>query len=370
VNVFFAGGGTGGHLYPALAIARALVRADARVTPFFIGARRGIERDVLPTTEFPFELLELHPLYRRQPWRNWQTIAGGASALWRLRTLGRTSRPAAVVATGGYVAGAALQYAKRNRVPIIIQDQNSFPGATVRWFARSACQIHLGFPEAGEHLHVGASTRVFVSGNPIEPPPVPRPTRAEADMIWSFPPSFEKTVLVFGGSQGAAAINRVIGAWIEANGPVRSGVRVIWSTGSASYETYAALESDVVRVRPYIAPMAHAYAAADLAIGRAGAMSTAELAAWGIPAILVPLPTAAADHQTANARAIADAGAAVFLPQSSLTTDTVSDAITRMASDDAMLARMRAAAMARARPHAAADIAAHILTVLNPSAAA
>jgi UDP-N-acetylglucosamine--N-acetylmuramyl-(pentapeptide) pyrophosphoryl-undecaprenol N-acetylglucosamine transferase len=368
VNVFFAGGGTGGHLYPALAIARALVRADARVTPFFIGARRGIEREVLPQTEFPFELLELHPLYRRQPWRNWRTVVGGAGALWRLRTLGRTLRPAAVVATGGYAAGAALQHAKRYRVPTIIQDQNSFPGATVRWFARSACQIHLGFPEAAAALHPGADTRVFISGNPIEPPPEPRPTRADADALWSFPQSFEKTLLVFGGSQGAAAINRVVGAWIEAHGPTRSGVRVIWSTGAASYDTYKALESDVVRVRPYIAPMAHAYAAADLALARAGAMSTAELAAWGIPAILVPLPTAAADHQTANARAIADAGAAVCVPQSSLTVDALAAAVTHMASDDAMHARMRAAALARARPHAAADIAAHILTVLEPAA--
>lgn len=357
------GGGTGGHLYPAIAIARALVRADSRVQPFFIGARRGIEREILPTTEFPFELLDVHPLYRTKPWRNWQTAVGAVGAFRRIRALGRTLDPVAVVATGGYVAASALQYGQMRRIPIIIQDQNSFPGATVRLFAKSARQIHVGFPEAVNGLRRGPQTEVFESGNPIEPPPEPRPNRAEADAEWGFPRSFEKTLLVFGGSQGAAAINRVVAEWVAADGPMRCGVRVIWATGAAPYEQYRVLDSSVVRVVPYVSPMARAYAAADLAVARSGAMSTAELAAWGIPSILIPLPTAAADHQTANARAIAAAGAADLLPQAELSVDRLAAAITRIASDDAVLARMRAAALHRARPHAAADIAAHILSL-------
>jgi len=363
VNVWFAGGGTGGHLYPALAIARAMVRADARVRPFFIGARRGIERDVLPTTEFPFELLDLHPLYRAAPWQNWRTLVGGVSAWRRVSAIARAAPPAAVVATGGYVAGVALQFARARGVPYVLQEQNSFPGATVRWFARGARQIHVGFPEAAALLRVTSRTEVFDSGNPIEPPPEPRPLRAAADAVWAWAADAAPTVLVFGGSQGAEAINRVVAAWLERGSDTARRVRLIWSTGRGPYEGYARFASDRVRVRPYIAPMTDAYAAADVAIGRAGAMATAELAAWGLPMVLVPLPTAAADHQSANARTLAEAGAALLVPQSGFTPETLDATLRTLLDDPAMLDRMRRAARERARPAAAADIAAHILTL-------
>ena len=126
------------------------------IRPFFIGARRGIERDVLPTAGFPFELLDLHPLYRSAPWNNWRTIVGATSAWRRVAALVAQHRPAALVATGGYVAGVALAYASRHRIPIVIQEQNSFPGMTVKWFARRASQIHLGFPEAAALLKLKA----------------------------------------------------------------------------------------------------------------------------------------------------------------------------------------------------------------------
>jgi len=120
VNVLFAGGGTGGHLYPALAIARALVAANPEVKPFFIGAQRGVERTVLPTTEFPHELLDLHPLYRQRPWQNWRTLRSSTGAWRRISALVDELRPGALVATGGYAAGIALAVAARRRVPIVI----------------------------------------------------------------------------------------------------------------------------------------------------------------------------------------------------------------------------------------------------------
>lgn len=361
--VFFAGGGTGGHLYPGLAIARALVRADGRVHPFFIGARRGIERDVLPESGFPFELLDLHPLYRAAPWHNWRTVAGGVTAWRRVSQLATQHRPAALVATGGYAAGVALGYASVHGIPIVIQEQNSFPGVTVRWFARRAAQIHLGFPEAAPLLGIGPATALFDSGNPIEPPPVSPPPSAEALAALGFGGPPRRTLLVFGGSQGAEALNRAVAGWLADGGAARAGVGVIWATGKRWYDAYRMAESELVRVRPYITPMADAYAAADFALCRAGAMTTAELAAWGIPAILVPLPTAAADHQTANARAIAAAGAARMIPQSELTPQALADAVTALAGDGALLGTMRDATLRRARPHAADDIAQHILSM-------
>lgn len=366
MNVLFAGGGTGGHLYPALAIARALVAADPEVRPFFVGAQRGVERTVLPTTEFPHELLELHPLYRQRPWRNWQTLASSTGAWRRISEIVEELRPAALVATGGYAAGIALAVASRRRVPIIIQDQNSFPGLTVRTFARRAAQIHLGFPEARALLRLGPHTQVFASGNPIEPPPPPatRPLRADAAAAWGFGDPARPVILVTGASQGAEAINRAVADWIGSGGPEEAGTRLIWSTGPTNFERYSALDGAAVKVRPYISPMRDALAAADLAIARAGAMTTAELSAWGLPAILIPLPTAAADHQTANARAIAADGAAVVIRQHELTAAVLANMIGSLLGDERRLNEMRAATLRRARPDAAQNIAAHILELL------
>lgn len=360
MNVFFAGGGTGGHLYPALAIARAMVAADSRVRPFFIGARRGIEREVLPKAEFPFELLDLHPLYRSQPWLNWRTVAGSATSWRRISRIATESPPCALVATGGYAAGIALGFAVAHRIPIVIQEQNSFPGLTVRWFAPRAAQLHLGFPEAARRLRTGPRTQVFASGNPIASP-IPldrRPSYAEISARWGFDDSLKRTVLIFGGSQGAEGINRVVAEWA----PRAAGeVRVIWATGRTNFEKYAGLDAPFLRVLPFISPMSEAYCAADIAVTRAGAMTTAELSAWGIPAVLVPLPTAAADHQTANARALSESGSAVLIQQPALTSELLGATVTRLVNAPELLGEMRDRTLIRARPDAAQDIAANIL---------
>jgi UDP-N-acetylglucosamine--N-acetylmuramyl-(pentapeptide) pyrophosphoryl-undecaprenol N-acetylglucosamine transferase len=365
MRVLFAGGGTGGHLYPGLAIARALVRLDPRVEPFFVGARRGIERDVLPTTEFPHELLELHPLYRSRPWENWKTIAGAVSAWRRLGTLVREDRPRCVVGTGGYAAGLALAHAAAHGIPTVVQEQNSFPGLTVRALARFARQIHLGFPEAAKYLHPRPAALVADSGNPIEPPPA-TVDKGAARESWNFSGDAFPVLLVYGGSQGARAINDVVHRWLASFGASNPlPVNVIWGTGRREFEKHQMLESERVRVRPYLSPMAQAYAASDLAVSRAGAMATAELCAWGIPSIVIPLPTAAADHQTANARALQAAGAAVMLPQRDLTTDTLDAAVNSLILDRESLERHAAAARARARPGAAAKIAGDILQLMR-----
>src|SRR5437868_11118922 len=196
MRVIVTGGGTGGHLYPGLAIARALVRADARVQPFFVGARRGIERDVLPTTEFPHLLLDLHPLYRSAPWRNWRTMRGALGAWRELAALFRDERPAAVIGTGGYAAGLALAYGVTHGVPIMLNEADSHPGLTTRLFARWAREVFLGFPEGARMLHPGPRTRVEAFGNPIEPPPAVRPDRAAARAACGFLPSAGTVLLL------------------------------------------------------------------------------------------------------------------------------------------------------------------------------
>ena len=362
MRIFVTGGGTGGHLYPALAIARALAKLEPRVEPFFIGAQRGIDRDVLPTTEFRHELLDLHPIYRSNVLQNWRTLRGMASAWGRIGRIARESPPRFVIGTGGYAAGATMMFAARHRIPLFIQEQNSFPGRTVRAFSQFACEIYLGFPEGGALLPQAARKKTVFTGNPIAPPPDPLPAKAPARQQWEL--SEQGTVvLVFGGSQGSAALNAVIDAWVAKGLP--AGVQLIWATGKSHFDKHAARESTRVRVRPYLAPIADAYAASDMAVTRAGAMTTAELAAWRIPPILVPLPTAAADHQTVNAKALAAVGAARWVRQSELTADVLDALVRELIDTPGALASLAAAQLERARPHAAEDIARRILNAVD-----
>lgn len=363
MTILFAGGGTGGHLYPGLAIARAMVRLDSRAEPFFIGAHRGIEKDVLPGAGFEYELLDLHPLYRARPWENWKTLRGAVSAWRKIGERARAYRPKVVVGTGGYASGLTLGYAALNKIPFAIQEQNTYPGLTTRFFSRYAAQIHLGFPEARPLLSPSSTTRIFDSGNPIEPPPADARDKRRGRAAWEFPADRGSVLLVYGGSQGSRAMNEAMAGWVRSGIP--ADLYIVWATGRGNHDQYASLESERVKVRPYLSPVSDAYRAADLALSRAGAMATAELCAWGLPMILVPLPTAAADHQTANSRALEAAGAAQVIVQSAMSPDTLSAAVTALTSDPTKLAALTAHALERARPLAAEQIAASILELVH-----
>lgn len=361
-RMFFAGGGTGGHLYPGLAIANEIQKQAPNVQPFFIGAERGIEREVLPTTGYPHKLLNLHPLYRRSPLSNWRTIVGAVSAWRAIGKLAREQRPIAVIGTGGYAAGVALAWARANGVPTMLHEPDSHPGLTTRQFAKGAAAIFLGFPEAQSQLSVGPKSLVFAMGCPIVPPPPEAPTRLHARRAWGLPDD-AFVVLIVGGSQGARALNECVAKWSKA---LPENVALIWATGKTQADAYLTYESKTVRVRPYLSPIADAYAAADLAVTRAGAMTIAELCAWGIPAVLVPLPTAAQDHQTHNARAMATAGAAIHMPQSEFTPESLDATVRELIARPAVMMNMAQAAILRGQPTAAADIAEQILSLVMP----
>jgi UDP-N-acetylglucosamine--N-acetylmuramyl-(pentapeptide) pyrophosphoryl-undecaprenol N-acetylglucosamine transferase len=364
VLVVFTGGGTGGHLYPALAIARALVRQRPDVEPLFIGAQRGIERNVLPDTEFKHILLDLHPVYRSAPWRSWRTVRGLVGSWGRIRDALGGRVPALVVATGGYASSATLAWCVMNKAPFVLQEQNSVPGQTNRLFSRWAREVYLGYPEAAMRLSGSAMSRAVHTGNPVEPPPEPRPSRDEARRRFGVSQG-AKVLLVFGGSQGSAALNARVDAWIAAGVP--DGLHLIWATGPSHFQRYAHRASDRVTMRDYLSPIAEAYAATDLALTRAGAMTTAELCAWGIPALLVPLPTAAADHQTANARALAEVGAARWIPEPEATAARLDAEVRSLLQNDDALRALARGAVARARTTAAKDIATRIVALLERS---
>lgn len=383
-RVIFAGGGTGGHLYPALNIAAAMRAARPELEPVFVGAKRGVEARVLPEKGVDYRLLPLQPIHRSRVWRNWRLLPSLLGSVWGLAGLTARRRPALVVGTGGYASGPACAWAVLTGIPVALQEQNAFPGLATRWMSRFARQVHLGFPEAADHLRPGKRTVVRHHGNPIAPPTDADP--AEGRRFFGLAPD-TTVLLVVGGSQGSHAINqallgaieRVAGpdvddtgrpAWRVENAERPDGLEVLWATGPAHIEPIrtrleAAGVDDWVHATGYIDAMPKALAAADLAVSRAGAMGTAELLAWGVPSILVPLPTAAADHQAHNAGALEEAGAALALPELELTPDRLWTEITALATDPGRRARMSERAVARAQPDAARRIAADLLEIVE-----
>ena len=370
--VLFAGGGTGGHLYPALNIASAMREARPDLETVFVGARRGVEARVLPEKGVPHRLLPLQPIHRDRVWRNWKLPFAMLSSVWGLAALTVKERPALVVGTGGYASGPACGWALLTGIPIALQEQNSFPGLTTRWLSRFARQVHLGFPEALEHMDPGKRTEVHDHGNPIQPPER-EVDRAEARAHFGLSPA-ATVVLVVGGSQGARAINEALADALErvAGGDAQrpSSLEILWATGPNHIDGVRERLDPLglagwVHPVGYIHEMPKALASADVAISRAGAMGTAELLAWGIPTILVPLPTAAADHQTHNARALEQFGAAVALPESHMTPERLWRELARLAADDDGRGRMAERARARARPEAARRIAADLLRIVE-----
>jgi UDP-N-acetylglucosamine--N-acetylmuramyl-(pentapeptide) pyrophosphoryl-undecaprenol N-acetylglucosamine transferase len=360
-RVLIAGGGTGGHLMPALAIADAFRAARSDVEIVLVGATRGIEAKLLPTRPYRFHLLAAEPIYRQQWWKNlrWPFIA--FNLLRQMRRVLAEEKPDLVVGTGGYASGPMVWLATRRRIPTAIQEQNAFPGFATRQLARRVRQVYLGLPEAQAHLRPGHRTEVIVTGNPIVPPDPARRDGAREKfklMPW------QKVLLVTGGSQGSLAINQAIAGWIGSG--ESKEVAILWAAGRTTYDQFASYHRPPkVQVFDFLDPMSDALAAADLVVARAGAITIAEICAWGLPSILIPLPTAAADHQTHNALALAQAGAAKHIPQSQLTVESLGTTISTTMLRDEVRAAMRSAALSRGKPEAAREIVRHLLSLLQ-----
>jgi UDP-N-acetylglucosamine--N-acetylmuramyl-(pentapeptide) pyrophosphoryl-undecaprenol N-acetylglucosamine transferase len=371
-RVLFAGGGTGGHLYPALNLGDAVLRADPQAEVFFVGAARGVESRVLPEKGVPHELLPLEPLRRAQPLANWRLIPAMFHSFGGLRRIFGRFKPDLVVGTGGYASGPAAMWALLRGVPVALQEQNSFPGFVTRKLGGRARQLHLAFPEARKYLKPGPRTEVFEYGNPIQKPDF-SVDRAAARQRFGL--GNGTVCLVTGGSQGARAVNEalladirgVLEGRLEAPPP---GFEILWATGTGHFDGVSKRLGEMgrpawVKALAYIEDMPGALASADFAVARAGAMSLAELTAWGIPSILVPLPTAAANHQHHNAVALSEAGAALMVPERELGQGRLWTDVMSLGRDDARRAEIAAKAKDRGRPDAADRIAAELLRLVG-----
>ncbi len=364
MKILIAGGGTGGHLIPALVLADAIRDVRPDVEPVLVGAERGVEASILPARERPhrYYLLPVQPIYRSAWWRNVRWLGALGAVLRESRRIIATERPSLAVGTGGYAAGPILLVCSLHGIPIALQEQNAVPGVTTRLLARRARQIHLGFPEAARTLRPGRHTEVLTFGNPIVPPADradPRAGRTALGIPEGVPVCF-----VMGGSQGALGINEAVSQLLD-HGRL-DDVALLWSTGHGMWDRYRRHDRPPKRqVRAFWDPVAEAYAAADLVVARAGAMTTAELSSWGLPSVLIPLPTAAADHQTKNAAALAAAGAAVCIPEHQLEPAALADQIEAVVADKETLSTMSQAAAQRGRPDAARRIVEVLLRLVD-----
>lgn len=365
MRVLFAGGGTGGHIYPAITLAETMLRDEPETDVLFVGTAGGLEADIVPRAGYDFTTIPVRYLRRRLSLELFGTAWTALKGFHRAGRIVREFRPDVVVGTGGYVSGPVVAAAALRRVPTVILEQNAYPGLTNRLLGRFVKLVALGHEAAGTHFRRGAA--VHVTGNPIRRDVITR-HRNDGVMVFRLAPE-RKTLLVFGGSQGGRSINEaIIGA---APKLLRGGLQIVHQTGARGFsDIVAALERykpvhrspehvvvrDHWHIVPYIHDMPAAYAAADLVMSRAGAITLAELTAKGLPAILVPYPFSSEGHQDANAQVLVEAGAAISFADDALDADVLSVAVIDLLADETRLERMSAAGRALGRPEAANDI--------------
>lgn len=354
MKVMIAGGGTGGHVYPGIAVAEELRRSRPDSDVVFVGTKRGLEATAVPEAGFRLRTIWSRGLPRRAWWR-WPGVllTDFFGCLQALAVL-RNERPDVVLGTGGYVSGPVSLAAWILRRPLVLQEQNSVPGLSNRWLAQIADEVHLSFVEARSYFR--RKDHLRVTGNPIRPYILSgdRTTALEEFGLNTAKP----TVFVFGGSRGAHRINlAALDAMRRLSG--RVDVQFILQTGRDDFDMMrAAVDAErfPAKVLPFLKRIHMAYAAADLVVCRSGAMTLAEIAACGTPAILVPYPHAAHDHQAVNAANLVDRGAAAMIPDRELTGERLASEIARWLSDRQALSRMSANARTFARPDAAERI--------------
>lgn len=369
LRLIVAGGGTGGHLFPALAIADRIreLASDRDVQIRMVGTRRGIEYRLRESLGYPLEIIPVWGLVRAFTWRNLVAPFVLVGALVKSFLLVRRFAPHGVIATGGYVCWPIARVAAWKGLPVFLQEQNSFPGIATRQLAPVAKRIYLGFDEARAHLKSGAP--MLTTGNPVRAG-LAGGDRAEAAHVFKLDIS-RKTILVLGGSQGARAINQ---AMLRSFRKLSRDFpyQILWQTGKRDYTEVVAQAGDTVTghaLFPFETRMALVYALADIAIVRAGAITLAELAACGIPALLIPYPHAAGDHQRKNAQAFAAREYGRVIDEKELEShDVLADAAAMLASGEADRMRQTMRSDRGATEPACDRIARDILNLLEQPA--
>jgi len=345
-----SGGGTGGHIFPAIAIADELKRRLPDAEILFVGAKDRMEMQKVPQAGYPIEGLWISGLQRKLSWQNLLFPLKFISSLLKSRSIIKRFKPDAVIGTGGFASGAVVKVAGQMGIPTFIQEQNSYAGITNKMLAKNAHKICVAY-DAMEQFF--PKEKIVKTGNPIRDGLLNIGEYRSEGLSYFHLDSQRKTLLVLGGSLGARRINQ----FIEQQLPLfeQLGVQVLWQCGKLYYEEYKKYNSEQVRVLAFIDRMELAYAAADVIISRAGASSVSELCVVGKPVIFIPSPNVAEDHQTKNARAIADKQAAILLRESELN-EQFANTFSKLIADEAQQEALSAHIKALAQPNATKDI--------------
>lgn len=359
MRVGVAGGGTGGHIYPAVAVVDRLKRTVADLDVVFIGTRRGLEGGIVPRLGYRMRSIVSRPLPERKGAGFVYSLLCASVGLIQSLFILTCDRPNVVLGTGGYASGPVVLAARLLGIPIILVEPNSIPGRTVTMLSKYADEIALGFKESIRYFSKGTNLRV--TGVPIRSSLIACDREAGIKRFALDPG--RKSVFVFGGSRGAASINRAIVDAVRAL-EHRDDIQFVIQTGRRDYERVAeAVEGLGVtcRVYPFIEEMGLAYAVSDLVVCRAGAGAVAEVTANGLPAILIPYPHATARHQESNARLLEARGAAEVILDGDLDGDILAKAIVSILSDPGRLETMSRDSGGLGRPDAAGEIASRLI---------
>ena len=365
MNIMISGGGTGGHIYPALTIYKTLeTMVDANF--LYVGTERGLESRIVPKEGIPFTTLPVQGLQRKLSLDTLVTAGKTLSSLWKANQLISDFKPDIVIGTGGYVCGPLLLAAALRGIPTLIQEQNVVPGITNKILSRFVDVVAVGYEEAAPHFP--RAKKVIYTGNPVRPSVVTA-NREEARAYFGLQED-QTAILVAGGSRGARSINTAMQA-VHEHYKGREDIKIIHATGTDEYrrvcEGLGIPEEDVYsptsHIVPYLDNMDMAMAASDMAIFRSGAIGLAELAVRGIPSILIPYPYAAADHQTFNAKAFVDAGASTMIVDKELNGTSLLQAVDAMLADQRCRKRMAEATLQLGKPEAAIEIAKLALSI-------
>lgn len=375
-RVIISGGGTGGHIYPAITIANTMAALEP--TEFlYVGSKNGLESQIVPAEGLPFKTLEVRGLERRLSLQNVKTLFTSLNAMIKARGIIKSFKPDVVIGTGGYVCGPILLMAAWMGIPTMIQEQNVIAGITNRILSRFVDVVAVGYQNAEASFM--KSKRVVYTGNPVRPA-VLAGTREEGRKYFGLT-SEEFTVLIAGGSRGARSINNAM-INVHKYFKDKKGIKLIHVTGATEFtRVLEALDiepelcihstedgtqyGEASYIMPYMHNMPLGLAAADLAIFRAGAVGLAELTARGIPSILIPYPYAAEDHQTYNAQTLVINGAAKMIVDKVLSAEDLISEINYLNENRIQLANMAKASRALGRPEAAKAIAQLAFSISN-----
>lgn len=354
-----SGGGSGGHIFPAIAIANALQQEVKEADILFVGAKGKMEMEKVPKAGYPIKGLWISGLQRSLTWKNLLFPIKLVSSLWSARRILKSFQPDVVIGVGGFASGPTLAMAARMGIPTLVQEQNSFPGLTNRWLAGKVDKICVAYSDMQRYF---PAEKLIETGNPVRQDLDFQKGKEQARVDMQLQTD-KKTILIFGGSLGAGTLNE---AMKSAHDVLRkSDVQIIWQIGKYYEQTYMGCETaqlENISAMVFIDDMAKAYAAADLVVCRAGALTISEISLLGKPTILIPSPNVAEDHQTKNAKALTAVDAAMMIEDSKAAAVLIREAID-LVHDAEKLKALGGRIKTLSRPNATKDIVRVILNM-------